>query len=575
MYISEWSAVLFSLLLVVAAGDESCPTWFNRYSQDGPCECGSSIGSVITCNNETGEVGVLGSYCLTSNGHGHEHGCDSNVIGRCLVIMNHGENIYNIPKHYHSFLYIKVYPNISEQDRQTCGYLNRQGRLCGECKEHHYVSAYSYDMNCHKCTSGLWSSVVQYVCIAYLPLTVFLCMVVLLRISVTSPSMNALVFFCQMLALPVSLRYLVQVTRNYNTIIAINILATLYGIWNLDFFRSVVPPICLPLNIMQIIALDYLVAVYPLVLLVCFYVLLTAHDRGWRPVMWLWRPFHRCSVRMRQRWNLRHSIIDAFATFFLLSYMKLLSTSYDLMIYTNVYNKCDKWVGNFLYYDATIEYWGPQHMPYACLAIIVFLVGNLLPLALLLLYPMQWFQRCLNRYRLNCQALHIFMQCFQGYYRDRTDGGRECRYFAAFYPTFRIVAFIFYGVTLSNLFFVAFIAFSISVSITIVVVRPYKAPFDFYNKMDAVLMLLLAVLTLGFVTEVIEFDEKQVGLNFGYIISGVFSLTPLVYFTVKFYMLVKRTLLQVLPNSPRMERRHGYENLVTSPEAEPLTDNVT
>ena len=372
-----------------------------------------------------------------------------------------------------------------------------------------------------------------------------------------------------MLALPVSLRYLLQVTRNNSNIIAIKILSTLYGIWNLDFFRSVVPPICLPLNIMQIIALDYLVAVYPLVLLVCFYVLVTAHDRGWRPIVSLWRPFRWCTARLRQRWNLRHSIIDAFATFLVLSYMKLLSTSYDLMIYTKVYNKCYKWVGHFLYYDATIKFLGSQHRPYACLAIIVFIVGILLPLALLLLYPMQWFQRCLNRCHLNCQALYIFMQCFQGYYRDRTDGGRECRYFAAFYPAFRIVAFIFYGLTLSNLFFGAFIAFSISVSITIVVVRPYKAPFDFYNKMDTVLMLLLAVLTLGFVTEVIEFDEKQVGLYFGYFISGLCSLTPLVYFIVKFYMLVKRTLLQVLPNSPIMERRHGYENLVTS--REPLT----
>ena len=167
----------------------------------------------------------------------------------------------------------KCTPDISEQDRQTCGYLNRQGRLCGECKEHHYMSAYSYDMKCHNCTSDLWSSVIQYVCIDYLPLTVFLCMVVLLRISVTLPSMNVLVFFCQMLAQPEISRYILQKAKYSHDIFVIKILATLYGIWNLDFFRSVVPPICLLLNIMQIIALDYLVAVYPLVLLVCFYVL--------------------------------------------------------------------------------------------------------------------------------------------------------------------------------------------------------------------------------------------------------------------------------------------------------------
>ena len=563
MYISEWSAVLFSLLLVVAAGDESCPTWFNRYSKDGPCDCGKRVGSVVTCNNETGEVGVLGSYCLTSNEN--EDGCDSNVVGRCLAMVNNGSKLSGTGR-----LYSKVYPNISEQDRQTCGYLNRQGRLCGECKEHHYVSAYSYDMKCHNCTSGLWSNVVQYICIAYLPLTVFLCIVLLLHISVTSPSMHVLIFFCQMFALPMILQPMLQLTRKSNNII-VKILATLYGIWNLDFFRSVVPPICLPLNIMQIIALDYLVAVYPLVLLVCFYVLLTAHDRGWRPIMWLWRPFHRCTVRLRQHWNLRHSIIDAFATFLLLSYVKLLNTSSDLLLSISMHNKCGGRLGLFLYHNATIKFLGPQHMPYACLAIIVFLVGNLLPLALLLLYPMQWFQRCLNRCRLNCQALHIFMQCFQGYYRDRTDGGRECRYFAALYPAFRIATFLLYGLHFTVLFYVAFIALSIGVIITIIFVRPYKASFDFYNKMDAVLMLISAFFCVGIITLCVRFDSVAIPVV-GYCIVALLSLSPLVYFTVKFYMLAKRTLLQVLRNTPRMARRQGYEDLTNS--TEPLISSV-
>ena len=346
-------------------------------------------------------------------------------------------------------------PNTSEQDHQTCDYLNRQGRLCGNCKQEHYPSAYSYDLKCYQCPTSRLSSLITYLVTAYLPLTAFLIVVMVFRISVTSPRLATPVLFCQILALPVHLRFLIQMTRNIHSQIFIKIMATLYGIWNLDFCRTLVPPICLHYTTMQIIALDYLVAVYPLVLLVCFYVLLTAHDRGWRPIVWLWKPFRWCTARLRQRWNPRCSIIDAFATFLLLSYVKLLSTSYDLMIYVKPQNKCDKWVGKFLYYDATIKFLGPQHMPYACLAIIVLLVGNLLPLALLLLYPMQWFQRCLNRCRLNCQALHIFMQCFQGYYRDRADGGRECRYFAALYPAFRIATFLAYSLCKSAMFFPA------------------------------------------------------------------------------------------------------------------------
>ena len=158
----------------------------------------------------------------------------------------------------------------------------------------------------------------EYVFIAYLPLTIFLCVVLMFRISVTSPAMNAPVLCCQLLSSPASLICLLQWTRGIHGWYFVEFLSTLYGIWNLDFFRSLIPPICLPLNTMQTMALDYLVAVYPLLLLTCFYVLLRAHDRGCRLVVRLWRPFLWCTARLRQQWNIRRSIIDAFTTFFLL-----------------------------------------------------------------------------------------------------------------------------------------------------------------------------------------------------------------------------------------------------------------
>ena len=179
----------------------------------------------------------------------------------------------------------------------------------------------------------------------------------------------------------------------------------MYGIWSLDFFHVVILPIYLPLNTMHIIALEYLVALYPLFLLVCVYVLLTAHDRGCRLVVQLWRPFLWCTTRLRQSWNIRHSIIDAFATFLLLSYIKLLNTSFSLLIVTDIHNEHGSQLGYFLYYDATIKFMGPQHLPFAILAILVLLVGILFPLLLLLLYPMQWFQKCLNKCHLNSPGL--------------------------------------------------------------------------------------------------------------------------------------------------------------------------
>ena len=536
-----------SVLLITVACTKPCKTWL--YPSGDDCLCGSSLGTVVACNNETQEVGVLASYCLTSNGDANS----TSVVGRCLATVHHGEKLLSETGNYH-----KVLGNLTKQDQQTCGYLNRHGQLCGKCQHNFFVSAYSYDIKCYQCSHSLWTNIVKYICIAYLPLTVFLCVVVVFRISVTSPAMNAAVLCCQLLSLPVVLRYLLLFIP-YE--IFLKCLATLYGIWNLDFFRLVVPPICVPLDTIHIIALDYLVAVYPLFLLVCFYLLLTAHDRGYRLVVRLWRPFLWCTARLRQRWNIRHSIIDAFATFLLLSHIKLLNTSLDLLIPTPVYSVHGQRDEYFLYYDATIVYMGPQHKLYASLAIIILLVGILFPLVLLFFYPMQWFQKFLNKCHLNSPGLQIFLRCFQGHYRDKTDGGRECRYFAVLYPAFKVAAYFMYGATLSNMFYLVFILLCILVMVTILTMQPYKRPYEFYNKFDIVVILCLVIFTIGFLETAVAVDERKSKYRWGYYTVCLFSTTPLVYFTVRFLQLVKRVLVH-----------SSWCRLFSDPSREPDTD---
>ena len=207
-------------------------------------------------------------------------------------------------------------------------------------------------IKCYPCTSSVWRSVVEYVCITYLPLTIFLCVVIVFRISVTSSAMNVPVLCCQLLSSPPFLIFLLQYVQGTRGLYFVKFFSTLYGIWNLDFFRSLIPPICLPLNTMQMMALDYLVAVYPFIILTCFNMLLRAHDRGCRLVARLWQPFLWCTARLRQQWNIRRSIIDAFATFFLLSYIKLLNVSHALLTFTGVHNAAGVRVGSFLFYDA-------------------------------------------------------------------------------------------------------------------------------------------------------------------------------------------------------------------------------
>ena len=68
-------------------------------------------------------------------------------------------------------------------------------------------------------------------------------------------------------------------------------------------------------------------------------------------------------------------------------------------------------------------------------------VFAILPTLLMLLYPTRTFQKCLNCCGLRCLPLHIFMDAFQGCYKNGTDGTRDYRYFAGLYLLFRFLTF--------------------------------------------------------------------------------------------------------------------------------------
>ena len=510
----------YLLLLCCGGANGACSTWLYP-SKEGWCTCGSSLHDVMICNNETEEVSILRSFCLTT----FDRDSSEAVVGRCLYTQNHGQ-----ATGVKDGLYIRVNKNLSQQDQQLCSYLNRDGQLCGKCKPSYFLSAYSYDLKCYRCQSRLIRNTLTYLAVAFLPLTLFLIVVVVFHISATSPQLNMVIVLCQCYSIPETSRVFLQNTRGTKFEIAVRLLITIYGIWNLDFFRALLPPICLPLNAMQVIALDYLVAVYPLLLLVCFYLLVTAHDRGCMLVVRLWRPFLWLFSRVRRQWNVRHSIIDAFATFILLSYLKFVNTSIDLLVPTEIFTANGSSIGHFLYYDATIPLMGPQHMPYVLLAIALLVIGVIF-LLLLIIYPMKWFQIFLNKCKMNSPGLKILMDCFQGYYRDRTEGGIECRPFAAFYLMLRMIVSTLYVMTRSNIIFPFLIIGAACIACLLLLVGPYKKPYVFYNKIDVLLLVSTMSLSASLIMYEFSFDWYEFKPSLlGTIFSTMSGLVPLAYF---------------------------------------------
>ena len=83
-------------------------------------------------------------------------------------------------------------------------------------------------------------------------------------------------------------------------------------------------PFCLPpkMTTMQALTLDYVLALYQLVLLDVGYMFVELHYHGFRLTLRLWKPFHSCFSHFRRQWDIRTILIDAFATLLPISYIK-------------------------------------------------------------------------------------------------------------------------------------------------------------------------------------------------------------------------------------------------------------
>ena len=289
--------------------NQTCPqVWFIPTNDSQQCDCGSDLSGRVYCNSTLGVLSILDCYCMT-----YDESMENIVVGACVYNCAQPET-----QRTHDSIYHYLPNNSSELNRAMCEPFNRAGQLCGQCQEGYRIPLYSYDLRCIKC-SGTHYHWLLYIVVAYVPLTLFLLLVLCCRISATSAKLNAFVTVAQILAAPQYLRFLLSTTHKY--LPPIQILATVYGIWNLDFLRTVIPPICINLSILQALSLDYVIAFYPFLFLVFVYLLIELHARDFWPIVQLWRPFQRyCG----NRWDIRSSIINAFATFLLLTYVRLL-----------------------------------------------------------------------------------------------------------------------------------------------------------------------------------------------------------------------------------------------------------
>ncbi len=120
--------------------------------EDGSCECGSSIGGIVLCD-DAGHLLIQPCYCLY-----YDFTVNKTFLGACMLTC------YYV--HYHAALrsYYEVdrlsVQNASQFNDAICGDsyshidTNREGRFYGRCKKGFGLAAYSYHYtNCIPCTN--------------------------------------------------------------------------------------------------------------------------------------------------------------------------------------------------------------------------------------------------------------------------------------------------------------------------------------------------------------------------------------------------------------------------------------
>ena len=303
-----------------------------------------------------------------------------------------------------------------------CGSLRRTGQLCAECEDGFGPALYSYTLECSKCW-GHGYGWFLYITLTVLPTTVLYFIVVLFHVSATSPPLSALILFCHIHIYTIRsqsvLYFFISELRGFSLVL-LKVMLALCGLWNLDFFHSIVPPFCVSPNMKNLhaFAMKYIEAFYPLILILITYICIKLHDHNFRPVVLLWKPFHRCFVYFRRSWDSEASVISAFSTFLLLSFSKILFVSFTLLyeIKVQIVNRNGTSESKyFLYYDSTVKAYSEDHLRFAIFSVCIVLVLVVLPIFLLILYPTRIFKKCITccRFR-RWHALHTFMEAFQG-----------------------------------------------------------------------------------------------------------------------------------------------------------------
>lgn len=410
-------------------GRADCPTWF--VSSDNStvnCKCGPPFNGAISCDSHTESIETRIGWCVTAI-HNDSGSLDKSsdreanysvVVGLCPYF-----HPYNTTKR----VYFKVPSDPGQVNHSMCSNYHRRGVLCGECQEGFGPSAYSFDLHCSNCSDLHTATAVGlYILLEVIPITLLFFVLVVFHLNVMLGPVFGYIIFCQ---------YYVVLIQNdkeiYDSALAFlpssivtltRISMTISAVWNLLFFRFVIPPFCISSNItgIHIHMMGFVTALLPLFLVFLTYAGLELNVPD---VCYLRRLLHKL---LHTSFSLSDSIIHAFATFIFISISLVTTETQAMVTGIHLYNVHGNSVRKILYADPTITMYTPSHYPYLCFALLLMVILVLCPAVILIVYPTSLYQVVTRYISPRTQlSIKIFVETFQGSFKDGLHGTRDYR----------------------------------------------------------------------------------------------------------------------------------------------------
>ena len=330
----------------------------------------------MSCNDCYKTVDIAAGYCMTydtTRQYVGENASSLLIVGACS---------YGALPNTTNRKFTTLPTDTAKVNSSQCAPYNRRGLFCGECQEGFGPSVYSFDLHFANCSHMSTTAAISlYLVMELLPITVFYVTVLIFcPVLLTGPQLGYVVS-CQGIINTLQYSRNIYSSLFYNLPLPLAVLGhislLLSGIWNLEFFHFVTPPFCVSekLRGIHIHMLGFGTALFLLLHVSIAYAVVEFNT------------WYKCVPRFVTAYNLRHSIIHAFATFTMLSIFSTMCQAYAMLKSTSVIDIVGKVKGKVLELDPSIRIYSDEHIPYVIVSLSLVFTLVICPGFLLSMYP--------------------------------------------------------------------------------------------------------------------------------------------------------------------------------------------